>query len=361
MSFAETYTNRMIKNFYKKFMYSPSYKDTFKRLDILPYDKLNETTVNQTSLMHSHSDISTTPFEVNSNPENVYGPIEVGRLSSVSPFDVYSKKQIVSKLIKQNLPRGDMTLYEYEPPMKEQMLFEYEPPMKEQMIYEYDTPVYFENHYSEKPPMITFDQFEMDDKAPTSDIIMAQIPRPKVHPRPYDWEVFRKPKYYEIPPSYVITGSSVPLPEMEENSAKREPVKTEDDKIDDYEKDYKILPGGINQYLKHKLKFEVDWVTIAKILLKIIIFKKIIKFMIILGLLLFIPKYYKWSNLYNADQSNNSSNYYYDKFHKYKYPKRKRRTTTSTTTTTTTTTTTAIPPCTSTKKPKPTTSTTTER
>lgn len=45
-----------------------------------------------------------------------------------------------------------------------------------------------------------------------------------------------------------------------------------------------------DHWLLNKLKFKLDFFTIGKILLKLIIFKKIVKFIALICLLLFLPK-----------------------------------------------------------------------
>lgn len=46
---------------------------------------------------------------------------------------------------------------------------------------------------------------------------------------------------------------------------------------------------SIEKWLLEKIKFKVDFYTIGKILLKLVIFKKIVKFIGIICLLLFLP------------------------------------------------------------------------
>uniref|UniRef100_A0A336LEC5 CSON004152 protein n=1 Tax=Culicoides sonorensis TaxID=179676 RepID=A0A336LEC5_CULSO len=313
------------------------------------------------------SDISTTPFNLNSNSVNTYGPIELHKTDErlASPIEVYSRKKMLNEMMKNTEQDSghfeNQVEYEIVPEMMHENQNDHE-------MYQYYQP---SSVMDESSTMFPYDHYENMKYVEKTPKYVIQIPRPvmkKPHPRPYDWENYRRrPKLQELPPSYVIVGSPVPDP-PEPEMKPQEPVKTEEDKIADYEKDYKILPSGINSYLKNKLKFEVDWITVAKILLKLIIFKKIIKLIVILGLLLFVPKYYKWSNTYLNDSTTHAPIYdhhkwqhKWDKFHKYKYPRRKwRRSTTTTSTTSTTSTTTPCPTTTTTTTTEhPTTTTTT--
>lgn len=322
-----------VKNFYKKFVMDPSYHwmHALRRKD------LNTSHLgNLPEVIQSVPDVSTTPFD----PETVnsFGPLELYQTDKNVPssIDVYSRKKMLNQIMNKKMQEMSSGHGQEQ----EEPHYTYEPEYHYGWVGDAD---------SSDAPESLYEQYEVVQDPP---MYVSQIPRPKPkpHPRPYDWENYRRrPKLQELPPSYVIVGSPVPdPPEMA-----KEPVKTEEEKISDYEKDYKVLPSGINSYLKRKLKFEVDWVTIAKILLKLIIFKKILKFIIILGLLLFVPKYYKWSNTYLNDSVNSTYEYAnydkwhhkWDKFHQYKYPRRKRRTTTTTTTTTSTTSTTTEKNC----------------
>lgn len=337
-----------VKNFYKKFVMDPSYHS----LNILQRKDLNSSYLEHlTEDIEDVPDISTTPFNLHSSTANSFGPLELHKADKklVSPIEVYSRKKMLQQIMNnkmQELSSMDTSnsdvQYIYDPNLE--MASHYNDP--EMMKYYYGLSDIMEDEVSTILPENLYEKYQIVQDSP---VYTSQIPRPKpmFHPRPYDWENYRRrPKLQELPPSYVIVGS--PVPDSPSPEMPKEPVKTEEDKISEYEKDYKILPGGINSYLKHKLKFEVDWITIAKILLKLIIFKKIFKFIIILGLLLFVPKYYKWSNTYLNDNTNTTTTdppYYYDKwhhkwdkFHQYKYPRRKRTTTTTTTTTTSTTT-----------------------
>lgn len=47
--------------------------------------------------------------------------------------------------------------------------------------------------------------------------------------------------------------------------------------------------GSLEKWLLEKIKFKVDFYTIGKILLKLVIFKKIVKFIGLICLLLFLP------------------------------------------------------------------------
>ncbi|GAB0093720.1 hypothetical protein DMENIID0001_088940 [Sergentomyia squamirostris] len=61
-------------------------------------------------------------------------------------------------------------------------------------------------------------------------------------------------------------------------------------------------------WLLDKLHFKLDLVTVGKIILKLIIFKKIVKFIAILCLLLFLPKL----NMMSTSSSNHDNNHDYD-------------------------------------------------
>lgn len=329
------HTNYDVKTFYKKFVMDPNYRS----FNVLQRKDTNNTL---SASINNVPDISTTPFNPHSSTVNPFGPVELYKADRnlASPIDVYSRKKMLSQIMKNKMtesPSDDVSGVQYMYDPKQELTSHYEEPEMMRQYY-YDM---IEDTVTTILPDNLYEKYQIIQDSP---MYVAQIPRPKpkFHPRPYDWENYRRrPKLQELPPSYVIVGSPVPDPPTQEMP--KEPVKTEEDKISDYEKDYKIIPSGVNSYLKNKLKFEVDWITIAKILLKLIIFKKIIKFIIILGLLLFVPKYYKWSNTYLNDSATTTEPPYYydkwhhkwDKFHQYKYPRRKRTTTTTSTTTTT--------------------------
>lgn len=61
---------------------------------------------------------------------------------------------------------------------------------------------------------------------------------------------------------------------------------------------------SINKWLLEKLKFKIDFYTIGKILLKLVIFKKIVKFIGIICLLLFLPTLKKKLGMNDKDHDN---------------------------------------------------------
>lgn len=70
--------------------------------------------------------------------------------------------------------------------------------------------------------------------------------------------------------------------------------------------------GSLEKWLLEKIKFKVDFYTIGKILLKLVIFKKIVKFIGLICLLLFLPTLKKKLGMgdkdhHNSDESDDES------------------------------------------------------
>lgn len=102
-------------------------------------------------------------------------------------------------------------------------------------------------------------------------------------------------------PNYIITGTSVPFPNN-----------TEDSKIENYEKEYQILPNKLEKWLKTSTNISINVATVAKILLSLIAFKKILKFLLILGFLLFAPNIKKTQDMYHTISKNDlNKNHFY--------------------------------------------------
>lgn len=62
---------------------------------------------------------------------------------------------------------------------------------------------------------------------------------------------------------------------------------------------------SIEKWLLDKIKFKVDFYTIGKILLKLVIFKKIVKFVALICLLLFVPTLKKKLGMGDKDHGSN--------------------------------------------------------